>query len=369
MAEEDKSSKTEEPTERRLTQQREKGNVPRSREVNNFFMLLAILLAILTTLPLAFHRMMNVMGGMFVEAGRLRVKGVDLMNIAGTLSMELLVILTPTLLLLVALAALATFGQNGFIFSVEPIQPKLEKISLIKGFGRIFSLKSIVEFLKSLVKMVIIGVVLAIIVYQHRDDFMLMPDMSVMGAVETTQDLAVLMILGVLAIAMVMAILDLIYQRFEYRKDNRMSHKDLRDEYKETEGDPYIKQRQRQLRRERAMQNMMQNVPKAQVVVTNPTHYAVALGYQQGVDAAPKVLAMGVDHMAMKIRELAQENNIPFVEDPLLARALYAKADIGEEVPLEMYEAVARVISYIFALKKGSASSYRSAMPAEEAKP
>lgn len=363
MAEEDKSSKTEEPTERRLSQQREKGQVARSREVNNFFMLLGILLAVLATLPQAFHKMMNIMGAMFVEAGRMRdIGGLDLMNLAGTLSLELFLLLIPTMVLLFFLAALATFGQNGFIFSTSPLEPKLEKISLIKGFGRIFSLKSVVEFLKSLFKMIVIGIILSIIVYQHRDDFMLMPDMSIMGFSEQVQLLMVLMILGVLAISFLIAVVDFIYQRFEYRKDNRMSHKDLRDEHKESEGDPYIKQRQRQLRMERARQNMMQEVPKAQVVVTNPTHYAIALRYQNGVDGAPRVLAMGVDHMAMKIRGLAEENNIPMVEDPLLARALYAKASVGDEIPLEMYEAVARVISYIMTLKKNKGAGYVSAM-------
>lgn len=362
MAEEDKSSKTEEPTERRLEQQREKGNVARSREVNNFFALLGILLAVLATLPFAFHKMMNMMGAMFVEAGRMRVGGLDLMNLAGTLSSELLLLLLPTLILLFFLAALATFGQNGFIFSTDPLEPKLEKISLMKGFGRIFSMKSIVEFLKSLLKIIVIGIVVSIIVYQRRDAFMLMPDMSIMGLVEYVQELIVVMLLGILAIAFLLAVVDFIYQRFEYRKDNRMSMKDLKDEHKDSEGDPYIKQRQRQLRMERARANMMQEVPKAQVVVTNPTHYAIALRYQTGVDGAPRVLAMGVDHMAMKIRALAEEHNIPMVEDPLLARTLYAKADIGSEIPLELYEAVARVISYIFALKNNKGAGYVSAM-------
>lgn len=151
---------------------------------------------------------------------------------------------------------------------------------------------------------------------------------------------------------------DYLYQRFEFMQEQRMTKQELKDEFKDTQGDPFIKNRQRQLRMERARQRMMQEVPKAQVVVTNPTHYAVALAYDKDADGAPRVVAKGADHVALKIREIARENGIPLLEDPPLARALYAIVEIDAEVPLELYESVAQVISYIFAMGQGLRPTY-----------
>lgn len=354
MAEEDedKSSKTEEPSERKLAKAREQGNVPKSREVNNFFVLLAVLVALVTTLHFAWARMLNLFGGTFSELSFKRAENkAEIGESMRFMSEEMLIILGPTFILLLVFSYFGGFVQNGFLASVEQIKPKMSKISLIKGFGRLFSLKSFAEFLKSLLKMVVIGWVIYLILVMHLDEVISLVDKTVMDSAYTTEIILIRILLAVIAIAAAFAILDFLFQKSQYIKEQRMSRKEMRDEYKDTEGDPHIKGRQRQIRLDRARARMMQEVPKADVVVTNPTHYAVALRYDKAKEQAPRVVAMGVDLVALRIRELAKENNVPLYEDPPLARKLYADVDLGEEIPLDLYEAVAKVVAFIYGIK------------------
>lgn len=350
---EDKSSKTEEPTERRLQKAREQGNVAKSKEVNNFFAILAMLAAIVLSLPFAWEQILGFYGGILTDLGTMRANNSASIGAAMALAgSKFLLLLAPTFALFVAFALFGSFIQNGFVFSVEPIKPKLSKISLIKGFGRLFSAKSMVEFLKSLVKMVVIGTALYLVFMYYMEDFVLLTDKSIRGLLDTTQGVLITMLIVVLFIAALIAVVDFIFQRADYRKENRMSRKEMKDEYKDSEGDPHIKGRQRQLRMDRARARMMQELPTADVVVTNPTHYAVALRYDKAKEAAPRVIAKGVDHLALRIREIAKNNDIPLYEDPPLARKLYAEAELEEEIPLELYEAVAKVVAFIYGLRK-----------------
>lgn len=365
MGDEDKSQKTEEPTERKLSKAREKGQVPKSQEVNHFFMLLAIATVVSLSLPGLMAELFDLFGAIFTEAGALRLSDGDLMPLVWKAAKVLGLALMPSLLLFMAFGYLGSALQVGVLLSADPIKPKLTKISPIKGLKKMFSLKSFADFLKSLFKMVVVGIVIWVIIARHKAVFASLPHMSVGHMVLFNKQVFLEMVIGVLIIAAIIAILDYLYQRFEFMKENRMSKQEIKDETKETLGDPQIKQRQRQIRQERAAMRMMQEVPKANVVVTNPTHYAVALAYVQGEDAAPRVLAKGVDHIALKIRERAEDYDIPIVEDPPLARALYGQAEVGEEIPLNYYEAVAQVISYVFNLRKmGKKATYRSAMRA-----
>jgi len=359
MSEEDKSSKTEEPSERKLEKAREQGQVPKSREVNNFFMLMGIIIALAFTLPAMLADLMNIMGGILTHAATQTDGGLGRNGFAEKAVYEMVISTLPSMGLLLLFAIAGGFVQTGPLVAYEAIKPKLSRISLLKGFGRLFGLKSVVEFLKSLAKMVVIGVVSAVVFYSYKVQMAQTTDYSIMGSVLLSQEILIQILLGVLAIAALLAIMDYLYQRFEFMKEQRMSRQELKDEFKDTQGDPFVKNRQRQLRMERARQRMMQEVPKAQVVVTNPTHFAVALGYDRDNDAAPKVLAKGADHVAQKIREIARENGVPLVEDPPLARALYAMVEINDEVPLELYEAVAQVISYIFAMGQGQKQAYK----------
>lgn len=355
--EEDKSSKTEEPSERKLSKAREQGNVPKSREVNNFFVLLAILVAIVSTLHFAWERLLNLFGGTLSELGYKRAS--DVGEIGGSMVFmvqELFITLGPTFLLLLFFAYFGGFIQNGFVASIEPIKPKLSKISIIKGFERLFSAKSFAEFLKSLVKMVILGALIYFIIYIHMNEIILLTQKTVMDMANTVEMVLIRVILAVLLIAGLIAVADFLFQKAQFIKEQRMSRKELKDEYKETEGDPHIKGRQKQIRLDRARARMMQEIPQADVVVTNPTHYAVALRYDKEKEQAPRVIAMGVDLIALRIRELAGENNIPLYEDPPLARKLYAEAELGDEIPLELYEAVAKVVAFIYGIKGNKAS-------------
>lgn len=350
---EDKSSKTEEPSERKLTKAREQGNVPKSREVNNFFVLLAILIAIVSTLHWAWMRLLNLFGGTFSELGFKRASNPSEIGASMIfMSQEMFFILAPTFVLLLVFAYFGGFVQNGFLWSFEPLKPKLSKISITKGFGRLFSIKSFAEFLKSLVKMVILGALIYFVLIIHMEEIILLTGKSVLSMATTVEIILIRIILAVLAIAALLAIADFLFQKSQYIRDQRMSRKELKDEYKESEGDPHIKGRQKQIRLDRARARMMQEIPNADVVVTNPTHYAVALRYDKAKEQAPRIVAMGVDNIALRIRELANENDVPLYEDPPLARRLYADAELGEEIPLEMYEAVAKVVAFIYGIKK-----------------
>lgn len=363
MAEdEDKSSKTEEPSERKLQKAKEQGNVPKSRELNTFAMFMAILLALFTVLPMAMEGLMALYGTVLSEVGTTRIA--DKSSFAAFvsfISQKALWILMPTMLLLLIFAFLGGFLQTGPIWSAAPIAPKLSKISLIKGLGRMFSMRSLMEFIKSFLKMCVVGTVLYLVMYANLDQFLTLMDKSLMDSVRTTQVVLGEMLLAALVIAFILGVMDYIFQRQQYMKEQRMSRREIKDEYKETEGDPHVKGRQRQIRLERARARMMKELPTADVVVTNPTHYAVALRYDKEKEAAPRVIAMGVDFLALKIREMAKSHDIPLYEDPPLARQLYAEAELNEEIPLELYEAVAKVVAYIYNLnpskkKKNSAS-------------
>lgn len=218
---------------------------------------------------------------------------------------------------------------------------------------RLFSIKSLAEFLKTLFKMAVIGVAIYMVLHNQRAEILVLSDKSVMDVVMVARGLIFQMVLAAIAVMVILAVIDFIFQRSQFMKEQRMSRREIKDEYKESEGDPHIKARQRQIRQERAQRRMMEDVPSADVVITNPTHFSVALRYNQEMgDAAPRVVAKGVDHLAMRIRELAEENEVPLYEAPPLARQLYKDVEIGDEIPLDLYETVAKIIAYVFGLKK-----------------
>jgi flagellar biosynthetic protein FlhB len=257
--------------------------------------------------------------------------------------------------LLVFAALAAGFVQNGFIFAAELIQPKLEKISLFAGFQRLFSARSVLEFVKGLLKITVVGAAAIVAVVPTLGDLDAMPSYETHAILERMQQLVVRLMIAVLAVMSLIAGLDYFYQRLDFRRRMRMSREEMRREYKETEGDPVVQGRIRQIRQERAKRRMMAAVPKADVVLTNPTHYAVALSYKPDSMAAPIVVAKGVDSLALKIREVAQANAIPIVENPPLTRALHEAVKVDEEIPAKHYMAVAKVIGYVMGLRQRAA--------------
>jgi flagellar biosynthetic protein FlhB len=351
MASED-SDKTEDPTGRRLQEAREQGQVANSREVNNLFMILALTLSVVIFGGSVARELVN-MSLPFIESpdkvptdlGHLTTMGWKLLGM-------LLAAGAAPLVLALAAAFGAGYLQFGLVLSAEQLEPDLEKISPLEGFKRIFALRNLTEFLKGLLKLAVVGSVLYFLLMPTVGDLHKLIGMDVNQLLGMIKELVNKLLLAVLCCMVVITIADVAYQRWEFIKNLRMSRQELKDEARESEGDPMIKSRLRQLRQERARKRMMADVPKADVVVTNPTHYAVALRYDQTEMASPKVIAKGVDKVAQRIREVAIEAGVPIVENPPLARGLFAAVDVDEEITPEFYKAVAEVIGYIYRLKR-----------------
>ena len=347
----DDSQKTEEPTPHKLSEAREKGNVITSQEVSSFAILLGGALTAAFLGPFMAERLANATGGLLASAHAITFDAVNVGDVLLDVLFEVAIAMAPIALLLMVLGAGAKLVVTGFLLSGESLKPSLSKISPLKGLKRMFSLKSLVEFAKGLVKLAIVGTIVYLLAVPEVDKVEVLMQMNVAATAEETRLVLVRMFSGVVGVMAVIAGLDYLYQRHEYMKQMMMSKQEIKDEHKQSEGDPMVKGRLRQIRAERARSRMMAAVPTADVVVTNPTHFAVALKYEIESMGAPRVVAKGADDVALRIREVANENDVTIVENPPLARALFSTADIDEEVPPEHYKAVAEVISYVFQLK------------------
>ena len=348
----DDSQKTEDPTQRRLEQAREKGQVAKSQEVTHWFMILAATLMIGVFGKTFFGGVAETLYTFIAQPHSIRVDGsAELRELMlETFGRIGLAMLMPVSVLLLA-AFVAGFIQNGFIFSTETITPKLSKLSLLKGLKRLFSTRSVVEFIKGVLKIVIVGAVIVLLMWPEREVIFLVTSMDVTQFMGVLQSLAVRVLIGVLSIMTAIAAADFLYQKQQHNKEMRMSKQDLKDEFKQSEGDPMIKARLRQIRTERARRRMMSAVPEADVVVTNPTHFAVALKYDHEAMDAPVLVAKGADQIAFRIREVAEEHDIPVVENPPIARALFDNVELDQAIPAEHYKAVAEIIGYVMRLK------------------
>jgi flagellar biosynthetic protein FlhB len=349
---EDDNEKTEEPTQKRLEDAFEKGQVALSREIVHWMMLAAMALVILVILPITVKYLTSSFQHLITQPHLIPMDDTGLHALFNNLMIGMLACLGLPLFLLIIVAIASGLLQTRMAISWEAIQPKFDKISPLTGLKKLFSKRSLIEFIKNLTKLLIIAITVVISLRgyeQNLDDWVRRPIDYIIPILERmtkTVFIAVLSVLGVIAI------LDYLYQRYEHLKKMRMSREDIKKEHKESDGDPHIKQRIRQLRMERMNKRMMAEVPQATVVITNPTHFAVALRYESEEMNAPKVVAKGQDFLALKIREVATENKIPIYENPPLARALYSSVDLDQEIPPEHYKAVAEVIRYIMALKK-----------------
>jgi flagellar biosynthetic protein FlhB len=348
----DDSQKTEDPTSKRLDEAREEGNVAKSQEFNHLLMILALTLSVFLFGPHVVKEI-TTMALPFIEAPD-QVPA-DLGHLIGTawrlLGLVLLAGLGP---LIVAFSAAfgAAYLQFGLLWTTAGIIPSLDKISPLSGLKRVFSLRSFAEMLKGVFKIAIVAIVVGYFVLPSVGDLHRLIGMDMIQLVAAIQKAVNTVLMGVFIVMAAIAGADMLYQRYEFTKGLRMSRQELRDEYKQTEGDPLVKGRLRQLRMERARRRMMGEVPGADVVVTNPTHFAVALKYDQSSMSAPRVVAKGADKVAQRIRDVAKEADVPIIENPPLARGLYAAVEIDQEIPPEYYKAVAEIISYIFKLKK-----------------
>jgi flagellar biosynthetic protein FlhB len=347
----DDSQKTEDPTPKRLDEAAKRGEFASSREIGNWFMLAGGALVLLLLLPAMGRDLGRMLIGFLEHPDRIPL---DREGIAGLMSNLLagagMVLIIP-LAIMVVCAIASGLLQHGFRIAPEKLTPKFENISLAKGAHRLFSHRSLVEFVKGLVKIGVVGVVVAALMIPEFSKIEATMTMAGPDLLRLMMHLAARLMIGVLAVVTVIAALDYLYQRMSFMRSMRMSRQEIKDELKQTEGDPQVRARLRQIRQERARRRMMAAVPESTVLVTNPTHYAVALKYELDTMAAPVLTAKGADAIALKMREVAKEHDVPIVESKPLAQALYAGVEIGQEIPPEHYKAVAEIVGYVFRLQ------------------
>lgn len=347
----DSDDKTEEPTGKRLSKAHDDGDVPLSREVGHLLMILGILVAVGTMAPWIMKDLIGLLRA-FIERPHTMsadIESIKLMVFQMIWRVGLLLAMPIALFMIIGVVS--TLGQVGFLYTPKKLTPNLSNLSLIGGVKRLFSTQSLVEAGKGLAKVIIIVIVLAAMVVpslRHPDAII---DQDLVTTVSQVQKLIVMLLFFTAIVMAVVAALDLTYTRWSHKEKLKMTKQEVRDEHKDMEGDPKIKSRIRAIRLERHKKRMMAAVPKATVVITNPTHFAVALKYDMDAMAAPTVVAKGADYLALRIRQIADTHEVPIVENPPLARALYAAVEVDQEIPQEHYKAVAEVIGFVMRLK------------------
>lgn len=351
MSDDDRSSKTEEATPKRLQQARERGQIAQSQDVQVWATLCAGAVALAMLAPGAATRALHV-GLRYLD--RPEQMHLDLAGMRAGLTgvlLEMAVILGPTLLLLALFGIGCGLVQAGPMWATQRLAPDFSRLSPLKGAQRLFSGRSAVDLLKSLVKLMAVSTVLGVMLLPYAPGLDQWAALSPVAVLSRSDGILVRIATAVAALTTVIAAADYLYQRFSFRAQMRMTRQELRDEFKEADGDPHVKARIRRLRQERSRKRMMAAVPTATVVITNPTHFAVALAYDMAAMPAPKVVAKGADNLALRIREVAAANGVPVVENPPLARSLHAAVEIDDEIPAEHYQAVAQVIGWVMRAK------------------
>jgi flagellar biosynthesis protein FlhB len=360
--EEDESQKTEAPSQHKLDEARKKGDVPKSQDIATLF-ILAAGISVLLTVGVSTTRDLGMYITAFIERpDQIALDGGALQHLMFEIMLKMGIMLSAALAAMFFAGMAGHLVQSGILFTAEKMKPKLSKISPIAGFKRLFGMEALMTFLKTLLKLIAVAFVAYAILMPHAKQMSSLVEMEPAGLLPILIEILFQLCFALLAVIAVASVADYMIQRFSWIKRNRMSKQEMKDEYKKLEGDPQIKMKLRQIRMDRGRRRMMAKVPEATVIITNPTHYAVALKYVAGETAAPVCVAKGVDAIALKIREIAKEAKVPIVEDVPLARALYASVDLDETIPAEHYQAVAKIIGVILgiAAKRKSGDSVRS---------
>jgi flagellar biosynthetic protein FlhB len=356
MAEQDqdKHEKTEDPTQKRLDEALRRGDVVKSQEVNTWFVLAGAALVLATFSGGMGAGVSTTLRGLIANSWQINVDGPALPRLFEKIGLELIATLAVPFLLLILAALAGNMIQHRLVWTTETMAPKLSKLSPMSGLGRLFSKQALVNFAKGMVKLLVVAAVLIALMWPERGRLMALAGTDVAAVLPLALTLALKQIGAVVAILAVVAAADYLFQYRTWYERQKMSLRELKDEFKQSEGDPTIKGKMRQVRQTRMRKRMMANVPKAAVIITNPTHYSVALQYERGMEA-PVCVAKGMDAVALKIREIAAEHRIPLVENPPLARALHATVEIDQAIPPEHYKAVAEVIGYVTRLRRAVA--------------
>lgn len=356
MAEQDqdKHEKTEDPTQKRLDEALKRGDVVKSQEVNTWFVLAGAALVLATFSGGMGAGVTTTLRGLIANSWQINVDGPALPHLFEKIGLELIGTLAIPFLLLMLAALAGNMIQHRLVWTTQTLAPKLSKVSPMSGLRRLFSKQALVNFAKGMVKLLVVAAVLIALMWPERGRLMALAGTDVAAVLPLALTLALKQIGAVVAILAVVAAADYLFQYRTWYERQKMSLRELKDEFKQSEGDPTIKGKMRQVRQTRMRKRMMANVPKAAVIITNPTHYSVALQYERGMEA-PLCVAKGVDAVALKIREIAAEHRIPLVENPPLARALHATVEVDQAIPPEHYKAVAEVIGYVMRLRRAVA--------------
>ncbi|MCC8959846.1 flagellar biosynthesis protein FlhB [Bradyrhizobium sp. Pear77] len=348
----DTEDKTEDPTQKRLDDALEKGDVVKSQEVNTWFIIAGATLVLSTFSGSIGGGILMPLRNLIANSWMIRTDGAGLLQLTQTLGYAVVAAIGVPFLMLALAAIAGNMIQHQLVWSGEQLKPKFSKISPAAGFKRLFGKQAVANFLKGLFKLIALGVVMVMVLWPDRlrmESFLRVDPAELLPAIT---GMTVHLLAAVVALLAVVAIADYFFQYRTWYERHKMSLQEMKEEFKQSEGDPHVKGRIKQLRVQRAKKRMMAQVPKASVIITNPTHYSVALAYDRSM-SAPICVAKGVDNLAFKIREIAKEHDIPIVENVPLARALYATVEIDKEIPVEHYHAVAEIIGYVMRLRRG----------------
>ncbi len=343
----DEAEKTEEPTSKKIEDAKKEGNVPKSAEVPGAAILFFSSIYLLFFADTMFESIKLMMYHVYSYIGH-DMEAISYYTIGATIVNTMIIAMLPLFTLIVFLAIIFNLMQFGFV--VTPLKLELNKINPISGFKNIFSMKKAIEALKLTAKLIIIFIVMIIILGIIWDDIIAMMDKDVVASLSSMIVLTIYFLLTILLIIIIFAIIDFFFTRHYYFKQLKMSKQEIKDEHKQIEGDPLVKGRIRQIQMKMSRQRMMADVPNADVVITNPTHYSVALKYDEDKSTAPIVIAKGIDVLALKIREIARESKIQIIEDPALAMALYEQVEIDQEIPEFFYKSIAEIFTFIYNL-------------------
>jgi flagellar biosynthesis protein FlhB len=348
----DTSDKTEDPTQKRIDEALDRGDVAKSQEINTWFVIAGAALVLSIFSGSIGGGILVPMRNLIANSWMIRSDGPGLLALTQSLEYTVIAAIGVPLLMLALAAIIGNMVQHRLVWSGEALKPKLSKISLASGAKRIFGKQAAANFAKGIFKVAALGAVMMAILWPERHRLESMVRLDPTAILRTTTGLTEHLMGAVVAMLAVVAIADYLFQYRQWYERQKMSLQEMKEEFKQSEGDPHVKGRLRQLRAARMKKRMMAAVPKASVIITNPTHYSVALSYERGM-SAPVCLAKGADNIALKIREVAKAHDIPIVENVPLARALYATVEIDDEIPVEHYHAVAEIIGYVMGLRRG----------------
>lgn len=346
--------KTEKATPKKREDERKKGRVAKSQDVNTALLLLFSFIMLASFGSFMRVQMMDMYTGVFTNFIHWEVTVDSVRKMFLQLLTTFFIIIAPIMVISLVISIASNLLQVGFLFTTEPLKFDLKKIDPIKGAKRIFSVRALVELLKSFLKITFIGVITFSVIWIFKDDILMLAFKNPETAVSFFGRVTIIMGIAATIALLFLAVLDYMYQKYDFEKNIRMSKQDIKDEHKNIEGDPLIKSRIREQQRQIAMRRMMEEVPHADVVITNPTHFAVAIKYDEKIANAPIVVAKGKDAIALRIIKIAKENNVITVENKPLARALFNVVEINEAIPEEFFQAVAEVLAYVYSLEKKS---------------